>query len=338
MIFFRQLPTDPFRFRGPLLGALLGLTLVLCSCDARTDVKVLRLGHGLDVQHPVHRSMMFMAERLEELSGGKLTIRIYPSGQLGSERECLELAQIGSLAITKVSAAVLEGFAPSYKVLSLPYIYKDEGHRFRIWEGPIGKEILKDGERFWLRGLCYYDAGSRSFYTTKHPIDTPQDLAGLKIRVQESATAVALINALGGAATPVAWGELYTALQQGVVDGAENNPPSFQQARHYEVAKYYSLNEHTGVPDVLIIGTKTWDKLSSQEQQWLQQAADESAEHHKQLWREGTEAALKELEANGVIISRPDRKPFADKVQPMLDGYKDDPNVGPLLERIRNTQ
>ena len=143
--------------------------------------------------------------------------------------------------MTKVSSSVLEGFVPIYKVFSLPFVIKNEKQKFKLFESEIGKNLLASSEKFWLRGLCFYDAGSRSFYTKEKPILTPDDLKGMKIRVQESATSVKMVNALGGSATPISWGELYTALQQGVVDGAENNPPSFYLSRHYEVCNYYSL-------------------------------------------------------------------------------------------------
>ena len=163
----------------------------------------------------------------------------------------------------------------------------------------------------------------------------PADLQGLKIRTQESATAMRMVGELGGSATPIAWGELYTALQQGVVDGAENNPPSFHLSRHYEVARYYSLNEHTGVPDVLLISTVIWNGLSSQEQQWLQRAADESAQYQKVLWQQATEEALRVVEDAGVQVLHPDKGPFADLLTPLLAEYRDDPVLYPLLERIR---
>ncbi|MCL4169612.1 UNVERIFIED_CONTAM: hypothetical protein GTU68_011598, partial [Idotea baltica] len=228
--------------------------------------------------------MVYMADELERRSGGKLKIQIYPSGQLGSERQCLELLQIGSLDMTKVSAAPLENFSPKTKVLSLPYIFRDEDHAWKVFAGDIGKELLVGAEKYWLRGLCFYDAGSRSFYTKDRPIRTPDDLKGLKIRVQNSQTALQMVSTLGGSPTPISFGELYTALQQGVVDGAENNAPSLYTSRHYEVCKYYSIDEHAMVPDVLLIGTNTWNRLSEQEQTWLQEAADASVTEQRKLW------------------------------------------------------
>lgn len=305
------------------------------ACQADRKVKVIKLGHGLDPAHPVHQAMEFLAQRVAEKSKGMMKIDIYPSEQLGSERECLELLQIGSLGMTKVSCSVIEGFVPEMGVLSLPYLFRNEAHRFDVLEGEIGRELLLAGEKYWLRGLCYYDAGTRSFYTIERPILEPADLAGLKIRTQESPTSIRMVQALGGSATPIAWGELYSALQQGVVDGAENNPPSFYLSRHYEVCKYYSLDEHTGVPDVLVISTKVWEGLSPGSQRLLQEAANESEQYQKKLWKEATERALDEVQKAGVTIYHPDKSPFIAKVQSIYEEYKSQPRVFHLIQRIK---
>ena len=254
--------------------------------------------------------MEHLGERLDSLSEGSLRLRIYPSEQLGSERECLELLQIGSLAMTKVSAAVLESFAPDFRVLGAPYLFRDRAHAFAVLDGPIGRRLLLSAEDQRLRGLAFYDAGSRSFYTRERPIETPADLAGLKIRTQESATAMGMVRALGGAPTPISWGELYTALQQGVVDGAENNPPSFHLSRHYEVSAFFSLDEHTTIPDVLVISTRVWNRLDERQRRWLDAAAGASVELQRRLWRDAEDAALAAVEAAGVTVIRPDKAPF----------------------------
>ena len=311
------------------------ISLILVQCSSESGTRKLKIGHGLDRTHPVHIAMEYFAKRVAEKSGGKIEISVYPSQQLGTERECIELLQIGSLAMTKVSSSVLEGFAPKFKVFSLPYIFSSEEHKFTFFESELGRELLTSSEKYWLRGLCYYDAGSRSFYTKDKPIRTPDDLKGLKIRTQESPTSVKLVNELGGSATPIAWGELYTALQQGVVDGAENNPPSFYLSHHYEVCKYYSLNEHTAVPDVFLISTVVWDDLSEQEKQWIQEAADESYVYEKKLWKEATEEALQKVKDAGVNIIYPDKELFMKKVEPMFEEYKSQPEIWDLIQQIK---
>lgn len=304
------------------------------GCKNHETHKVLKLAHGLDPSHPVHKGMVFMAERLAEKSKGQLTIDIYPSGQLGSEQQCVELLQIGSLAITKVSAAVMESFTPKYKVLSIPYLFRSTEHSFQVFESEIGKEILLASEENWIRGLCFYDAGFRSFYTIDKPIMVPEDLDGLKIRVQKSQMAMEMVRELGGSPTPISYGELYTALQSGVVDGAENNPPSLYTSHHYEVCKEYSLDEHTCVPDVLIISTTVWNKLSDQEKKWLQEAADESVPVERKYWAESVEESLRIVQEAGVHIHHPDKTKFVEKVQPLLDKYRTDPVLGDLVKRI----
>jgi len=324
----------------PLLNAALLACLILAVPGCRTDspVTLIKLGHGLSPTHPVHLAMEFMAHRLEERSAGRLRMDIYPSEQLGSERECLELLQIGSLGMTKVSCSVLEGFVPAMSILSLPYLFRDREHRYRVLEGEIGRRLLLEGERFWLRGLCYYDAGSRSFYTKDRPVLAPDDLKGLKIRTQESPTSIRMVQALGGSPTPIAWGELYSALQQGVVDGAENNPPSFHLSRHYEVCRHYSLDEHTGVPDVLLISTKLWQKLSPEFRELIQDVALESAQVQKILWREATERALSEVQKAGVQIHYPDKSLFKARVNPLYEGYRDQPFIYSLIREIQEVK
>jgi len=266
------------------ITVLIILLISISSCKKETGPKVLYLGHTLPQTHPVHKGILEFQKALETKSNGTLKVKIFPDAQLGSEREVLELLQIGSVAATKVSAATLSNFVPEYHILGIPYLFRDKEHQFDVLEGDIGKSILEKGSKFWLRGLCYYDAGSRSFYTSDKAIRTPDDLKGLKIRVMNNQMAINMVNSMGGSATPLAYGELYTAIQQGVVDGAENNAPSFVSSNHYEICKYYTLDQHSSVPDVLLIGTKYWEKLSDEEKVWVQEAADESAQAQKKFW------------------------------------------------------
>lgn len=311
--------------------------LVLSGCHSQTRVRVLKLAHVLDVAHPVHKGMAYMAERVAERSGGRMRIDIYPSGQLGAERELIELLQIGSLAMTKVSTSPLESFVPEMKIFSLPYVFRNEEHLWKVLNGELGKRLLLSGERRFLRGMCYYDAGSRSFYTTEVPIRRPKDLTGLKIRVTKSPTAVKMIQSLGGAATPIAWGELYTALQQGVVDGAENNPPTFYFSRHYEVCKYYALTEHASIPDILLMSARIWERLTPLEQQWLQEAVDESVGYQRTLWKEASVHALEEVQKAGVELIYPDKTLFREAVKEMHESYRGTP-VYPLLKEVERIQ
>lgn len=298
---------------------------------------VLKLGHVLDTAHPVHAAMEHMATRLEELSGGTVTLDIYPSAVLGSEVESLEQVQNGSLDMTKVSAAVMENFVPEMGVFGLPYLFRDGGHYWQVLDSELGADLLRRGESKLMRGLCYYDSGSRNFYTRSKPILTPADLEGLKIRVMNSASAIAMVKAMGGSPTPIAWGELYSALAQGIVDGAENNPPSFTSNKHSEVCKHFTLDGHTRIPDILLIGTKTWSSLSPSIQQWVQQAADESSRFQRELWRRETTRSLELAKAEGVTIYEVDLAPFVAKVAPMLEQVED-PAVRSLVQAIRGVE
>ncbi|WP_375323910.1 TRAP transporter substrate-binding protein [Flagellimonas sp. GZD32] len=306
------------------------------GCGEVSGVKTLRLAHGLDINHSVHRAMVKMGEDIDSISKGKVTMEIYPNQQLGTEREILELIQLGSLDMTKVSVATLENFAPKTRILGLPYLFETREHAFKVLDGPIGQSLLNDAEQYRLKGLGYYDAGFRSFYTEHHPVSTPEDLLGLKIRVMESVTAINMVKSLGGSPTPISWGELYTSLQQGVVDGAENNPPSFYLSKHYEVCPYYSLDEHTFSPDVLIVGTQFWEKLSEQEQGWVQEAVKRSLEYQRKLWAVSEAEAIEQVRKAGVEISYPDKAPFIKMTQEMYRAFEDEPVLNTMIQEIKS--
>lgn len=302
------------------------------GCTKNGEVKILKLAHVLNTEHPVHKGMEYLAQQVLERSNGNMRINIYPGGQLGSEREYLESLQIGSLDMTKVSSSVLENFVPNMAVLSLPYLFRDKHHKWQVLQGPIGESLLLHGERFWLRGLCFYETGSRSFYLRDKAVHSPDDLAGLKIRVMRSYWSIQTIDALGASATPIAFGELYTALQQGVVDGAENNVPTMFQSRHYEACKYYVLDEHSAPSDVLLISTHSWNRLTKQQQEWLQDAVDASVVYQQDLWDDATKSALRKMEEKGVTIIYPDKQPFREKVQSLYEELRR--NKDPLYDLV----
>jgi len=315
-------------------GLFILLIFSIMACGKEKDVTVIKLGHGLSVSHPVHVAMEHMAERLKEKSNARVLLEIYPNQQLGTERELLELLQIGSLGMTKVSTGVLENFVPELKVFGLPFLFRDKEHRYNVLEGEIGENLMNASVPKRLKGLTFYDAGSRSFYS-KSPMDKPEDLKGLKLRVMESNTAMNMVTSLGGSPTPIAWGELYTALQQGIVDGAENNLPSFHLSRHYEVCKYLMLDEHSALPDELIISTLVWNKLSQQEQKWVKEAAMESSEYQKKIWLEAELEALAEVQKSGVIVTTPDKESFRELVKPMYEEFSIDPEMKELIQAIQ---
>jgi len=317
-----------------LVAGAVGLLTGCGQQDQQDRPVVLKLAHGLDVTHPVHKGMTFMARRVSERTNDRLRIDIYPSEQLGNERECIEQVQLGALAMTKASSAHLEAFVPELKVLGLPYLFRDDEHMWKVFNGPIGAELLATGSSKGLKGLCFYDAGARSFYTREKEIRTPADLVGLKIRVMQSEMCMKMVEAMGGSPTPIGWGELYTSLQQGVVDGAENNPPSFHTSKHYEICKYYVLDEHLRPPDVLVISTKMWDALSPEFQQALKQAVEESVVEQRRLWALAVEEALKEVQQAGVTVNRPDTRPFREAAQAVWD-EREGTEIAEIARRIQ---
>ena len=312
--------------------------LLMNSCREEQQIKTLTFAHNLPTSHPVHKGVEAFKAQLENLSEGKLTLKIYANGQLGSEREVLELLQIGSVSMTKVSAAAMSNFVPEYRVLGVPYLFRDKDHLFNVLEGKVGQQLLEMGTASWLRGLCFYDAGSRSFYTKTKFIKVPKDLSGMKIRVMSDKMSVAMVERLGGDPTPMAFGELYTALQQGVVDGAENNAPSFVTSRHFEICKYYSLDAHSYVPDVVLIGTKFLNRLTAKEQQWVIEAARKSAQEQKKYWKISEDESLAILKKSGVEFFTPNKELFEAKTQKIKAEFVKYPRMKNLVEAIENTK
>lgn len=307
-----------------ILGLLLGI--VLCCLgfawigqrskgDDGGAAKTVTVAHGLPVTHPVHKGIEEFSRELTKLSGGTMKVNIFPGEQLGNETVCLEKTQQGEIDITKVSCAPIGNFVPVFKLFSLPYLFRDGEHYWNVLDGEVGGSLLTaletnaEGNASGLVGLAYYDAGARSFYATR-PLKSPADLEGLKIRVQQDPVAEGTVKSLGASAVTMSFGELYTSLKQGGVDGAENNPPSYLSSRHFEVCKHYLLDEHSRIPDVLVTGSKFWDKLNEAEKGWVREAAKRSSEFQRALWADETQKALDELAAGGVTILKSDPEAF----------------------------
>ncbi|MDR2789157.1 MAG: TRAP transporter substrate-binding protein [Candidatus Accumulibacter sp.] len=296
-------------------------------------VEEMRLGHGLPEDHAVHKAVVKFADLVKERSNGEILITVFANGVLGNEREMLEQVQNGILDITKASASPLETFAAEYKVFNLPFVFRDRDHFFRVLTSPVGESILASSRKSGFIGLAYYDSGARSFYAKK-PIGTPDDLKGLKIRVQQSPTTIRMIQAIGATPTPMAWGEVYSALQTGVVDGAENNVTALTNGRHGEVCKYYSETEHQIVPDVLVMSDARWDSLKKPQQEIIKQAALESFEYQKLQWALFEKGEREKSLAMGVKFNTPDKTAFVAKVGPMMDEERKNPVIAKLLDGI----
>ena len=316
---------------------VLAMGVVVALASPLASATTLRLAHGLAATHPAHKAMVRFSELVAQKTHSKIEVVVFPNGTLGSERETLEQVQNGVLELTKASASPLETFAPEYKVFNLPFVFRDKSHFLEVLASPTGDKILQASRPRGFIGLTFYDAGARSFYAGK-PIETPDDLKGLKIRVQQSPTTIRMVQALGASPTPMAWGEVYSALQAGVIDGAENNITALTNGRHGEVSKYFSMTEHQMVPDVLVISTLAWDGLSRPEQDALREAARESFVFERDLWAGTEKAEAAKTEQLGVRISRPDKAPFVARVQPMLQAERKNIRVATLLDEIASVR
>ena len=296
------------------LAASIALAMSLGAQAAVT----LKLSHNQSKDLPVHKAMEFFGEKVAEYTNGEVKVRIYPNAQLGTQRESMELVQSGGLALAKTNASEIEAFEPLYAVFNQPFIFKDETHYYEVLGGDIGEEVLNASVDKGFIGITYYDAGSRSFYAGK-PIKHPDDLKNMKLRVQPSPTAVKMVELLGAHPTPIAFGELYTALQQGVVDGAENNESALVDNRHGEVSKFYSYDQHTMAA--------------------IKKAGKESMMKQKELWAENTVKVIKEAkEKLGVtFVEDVDKAAFAEKVLPMHEeAAKASPKAAELIQRIKD--
>ncbi len=333
---------------GLLIGAAVASGIFALNLSSRDDAsgqagggkqRKLKIAHSLATDHPVHKGIERFADRLKALSGGRITCEIYPSGQLGNEVVCLERLQSGSLDFAKVSTAPVSNFIPVMNVFSLPYLFDDENHYWNTLDGEIGTDLLgriqtKDsGEPSGLYGICYFDAGSRNFYS-KEPITKPADLRGKTVRVMKDPVAIAMIEAMGGNPSPMAFGELYSALQQGNVQAAENNPPSFVKSRHLEVCKHFTFDHHSRIPDIFLASSTLWDKLSDQEKEWVHTAAREASAYQRKLWKTGTEEALATMASSGVTIHRPSLKPFQEASAPVISQFAKG-EVAEYVKKIR---
>ena len=317
-----------------LKNLVLASSLALCLAgNSAWAVENMRFGHGLPEDHAVHKAIAKFADLVKERSNGEIVIKVFPNGVLGGEREMLEQVQNGILEFTKASASPLETFSPQYKVFNLPFVFRDRTHFFKVLESPVGESILASSKKSGFIGLAYYDSGARSFYAKK-AINTPDDLKGMKIRVQQSPTTIKMIQALGATPTPMAWGEVYPALQTGVVDGAENNVTALTNGRHGEVCKFYSETEHQIVPDVLIMSAQRWDSLKKPQQEIIKKAAMDSYEYQKTLWAAFEKVEREKSLTMGVKFNTPDKKAFAAKVKPMMDEEGKNAVIGKLLGDI----
>ena len=329
------------------LSVLTVSTMVLAGCGGSSssssggsgDKIVLRYAENQVKDYPTTQAAQKFADLVKEKTNGRITVEVYDSGQLGDEKSVIEQIQFGGIDMSRVSLTPLSEFSRNLMALQLPYLYRDADHMWKVLDGDIGKDLLKSTEDSGIVGLSWYDAGARNFYDTQHEIKGLADMKGLKIRVQESSMMMDMVKALGANPTPMAYGEVYSALQTNVIDGAENNWPSYESTSHYEVAKYYVVDEHSRIPEMQIISKQTMDKLSPDDQKIIRECAAESAKYERQLWAEREKASEEKVKAGGAIITRLSdeaRAGFVKAVQPLYEQYGAE--YKDLIQKIRDVK
>jgi tripartite ATP-independent transporter DctP family solute receptor len=283
--------------------------------------KVLRLAETHPQDYPTTKGDYEFARLVKERTNGRIIVEVFHSKQLGEEKAVIEQVQLGAIDFTRVSISPVSAFARELDAFQLPYLYRDATHMWKVLDGPIGQEILKKLEAANFVGLGWFEAGSRNFYTKKQ-VKTVGDLKGMKIRVQQAPLMVGMVEALGAVATPLSFGEVYSALQTGVIDGAENNWPSYLSTSHYEVAKYFILDEHTRVPEITIASKKVFDKLSKEDQVMLRKAMKDAQPYQFKLWVDFEKVAEKTVRDKGSIITEinpQEKQKFMDAMKPLYD-------------------
>lgn len=297
----------------------------------------LKLSHGLPENHPIQAAMEQFAAEVDEKTSGAIKVEIFPNATLGAEKDNLEQLPIGALDMAKVSASSLESFAPVYSAFSVPYIFNSEEHFYSFMDSADAEAIYQSTADKGFIALTWFDSGARSFYTVDTPINTPEDLKGLKIRTMDSPMAFEMMECFGGSATTMSISDVFTAMQSGVIDGAENNETALTNGGHGEVAKCYSYDMHTRIPDILVISTKVWNQMSAEQQEIVKTAADGAKESYKAAWQAAVAQSVADAEAMGVTFYHPDLAPFQTAVQPIYDRLaSEEPEVWSVCETIQN--
>lgn len=293
----------------------------------------LKLSHGLAEDHAVHIAMTAWAEEVKTQSNGTINIEIVPNGTLGSETDNLNSITMGALEMAKVSASVLGNFQSEWNVVSVPYVFNDKDHFYKVMDGEIAQDLYGLTESTGFIGLTWLESGARSFYTAKTPIRTPADLNGLKIRTMDSQMAIDMMTALGGSAQVMGYSDIYSGMQTGVIDGAENNVTAMRD--HKDVTGYYCFDEHTRIPDIVVISTKVWNQMSDNQKQIMKDTAAKMTDDYKTAWKNFEDEVLAAA-GNVELIRDVDMAAFQAACQPIYDNLKtSDPAVYAYVERIQ---
>ncbi|MBR4548392.1 MAG: TRAP transporter substrate-binding protein [Oscillospiraceae bacterium] len=294
----------------------------------------LTLAHNMAEDHAINVALTAWAAAVKEASGGTINIDIAFGGTLGSEADCVSQIQAGQLEMTKVSAGTLANFASEWNCVSVPYVFTSKDHLYKVMNGEIGQDLYKLTEKDGFVGLAWLESGTRCFYTAKTPIRTPDDLKGLKIRTMDSQMAIDMMNAFGGSATVMGYGDIYTGMQQGVVDGAENNITAMRD--HADVTQYYCYDEHTMIPDVIVISTKVWNEMSDSQREIMTKTAADMVANYKELWAKFEEDVKAQVEGKVEYVTDVDKAAFQAAVAPLYENLKSsDPATYAFVERIQ---
>ncbi len=287
--------------------------------------------------YPTVEAVKYFGQVIEQKTNGRIKVQVFNSGQLGQEKDTIEQTRFGVIDLNRVNTAPFNNLIPETAVLGLPFLFRSVEHMYHVVDGPLGAEIGKAFEPHGMVVLGFFDSGARSMYNSKRPINTLADMKGMKIRVQQSDLFIALINALGANATPMPFGELYSALQTGLVDGAENNFPSYDSVKHYEVAKYFSLTEHSMAPEVFVMSKRAWDKLSPDDQKLFKEAGVAATLKMRELWSKRDEESKARVVKGGAIINTVDKQPFIDAMKPVYDKFVTSEKMKDLVAKIKAT-
>jgi len=322
-------------------AAILALLAVVSAPGWRGSASA-REFRAADIQeedYPTVQALLYMDKLVAERTQGRHHIRVFHSRQLGEESQTIEQTRVGAIDLDRINVAVIGDAAPPLSVLAQPFLFGSIDHLYRVIDGPIGEDILAAIEPYGFVGLTYYDSGARSIYTRAPPVRSLADLRGLRIRVQQSDLITRMMRALGAAPVALPYGQVLTALQARLVDGAENNWPSFVTTGHYRVAQFYSLTEHTMGPEVLVMSRRAWDELSDADRAIFRAAARESSQYMRARWLSWEEQSRREAAAAGVtIIGDLDRQAFEDATRALREEMRADPKLGPLIARIQAVQ
>jgi tripartite ATP-independent transporter DctP family solute receptor len=317
-------------FKGVALAALMSL-----GAGAMAQAQTLRSTDIHPDGYPTVEAVKFISKQLEQKTNGRLKINVFHSAQLGQEKDTIEQTRFGVIDMNRINMAPFNNLIPATNVPSLPFIFRSVDHMRKVMDGPIGEGILKEFEKHDLIGLAFYDSGARSFYNSKRPITKPDDMKGLKIRVQQSDMFISLVSALGANATPMNFGEVYSALQTGLIDGAENNWPSFESTKHFEVSKFYSQTEHSLSPEVLVMSKRSFDKLSKEDQALVKAAAKESVAEMRKLWDAREKASEAKVKAGGAVVNTVEKQPFIDAMKPVYERFVKEQALKDLVAAIQ---